>query len=89
MMHMVRCNVEMWWCNAIKFYWIEQESPKFLSEKLLTFEEKKSAIKAIWFKILLGSIITTRSHLKEDSIVGCKIMSRCIDFGSPVVNCYA
>jgi hypothetical protein len=26
------------------------KSPKFLSEKLSTFEEKKSAIKAIWFK---------------------------------------
>jgi hypothetical protein len=25
-------------------------NPKFLSEKLSTFEEKKSAIKAIWFK---------------------------------------
>jgi hypothetical protein len=42
------------------------KSPKFLSEKHSTFKEKKSAIKAIWFKILLGSIISTRNHYKKD-----------------------
>jgi hypothetical protein len=45
--------------------------------------------KAIWIKILLGIVITTISHHKEDSMVGCKIMSKCIVFGSPVENRYA
>jgi hypothetical protein len=44
------------------------KSPKFLSEKLSTFEGKRiSAIKAIWLKILLRNVITTKSHRKEDS----------------------
>jgi hypothetical protein len=60
-----------------------------LSEKLSTFKGKKSAIKAICFKILLKNIITTRNHHKEDSMVGCKITSRCIAFGSPIENRYA
>jgi hypothetical protein len=66
------------------------KSPKFLSEKLSTFEGKRiSAIKAIWFKILLRNVITTKSHRKENSMVSCKIMSRCIAFGIPVANSYA
>jgi hypothetical protein len=65
------------------------KSPKFLSEKLSTFEGRRiTAIKATWFKILLRNVITTKSHCKEDMMVGCKIMIRCIAFGSPVANCY-
>jgi hypothetical protein len=64
------------------------KSPKFLSKKLSTFKEKKSAIKAIWFKNFLENVITTNGHRKEDSMVGCKITSRCIAFGSPVVSSY-
>jgi hypothetical protein len=66
------------------------KSPKFLSEKLSTFEGRRiSAIKATWFKILLRNLTQKKSHYKEDSMVGCKIMIMCIAFGSPVVNCYA
>jgi hypothetical protein len=36
-------NIGMTWSNG--------KSPKFLSEKLSTFKEKKSAINANWFKI--------------------------------------
>jgi hypothetical protein len=43
---------------------------------------EKSSKKAIWLKILLGNIITTKSHHKEDSVVGCQIKSRCTSFGS-------
>jgi hypothetical protein len=45
----------------------------FLSEKLSTFEEKKSAIKAIWFKILLGSVISSRDHHNGDSMVAMRL----------------
>jgi hypothetical protein len=80
-MHDTRYNIEMTRSNG--------KSPKFLSEKLLTFEGKRiSAIKVIWFKILLRNVITTKSYRKEDSMVGCKITSRCIAFGSPVANHY-
>jgi hypothetical protein len=66
------------------------KSPKFLSEKLSTIEGRRiSAIHATWFKILLRIVITTKSHRKEDSMVGCKITSRCIAFGIPVANSYA
>jgi hypothetical protein len=66
------------------------KSPKLLSENLSTFEGKRiSAIKVIWLKILLRNVITTKSHRKEDSMVGWKITSRRIAFGSPVVNHYA
>jgi hypothetical protein len=76
-----RYNIEMTRSNG--------KSPKFLSEKLLIFEGKRiSAIKVIWFKILLKNVITTKSYRKEDSMVGCKITSRCIAFGSPVANRY-
>jgi hypothetical protein len=62
----------------------------FLSEKLSTFEGKQiSAIKAIWLKILLRNVIITKSHRKEDSMVGYKITSRRMAFGKPVVNHYA
>jgi hypothetical protein len=44
---------------------------------------------AILFKVLLRSVITTKSHNKEDSVVVCRITSRCIAFGSPVASCYA
>jgi hypothetical protein len=54
--------------------------PKFLSEKLSTFNEKISTIMAIWFKKFLGNLITTKSHHKEDSMVGCKITSMFTDF---------
>jgi hypothetical protein len=65
------------------------KSPKFWSEKLSTFEGRRiSAIKATWFKILFRNIITTKSHRKEDSMVGYKITIRCIAFGSPVANSY-
>jgi hypothetical protein len=33
------------------------------------WKEEKSTKKAIWFKILLGSVITTRNHHKEDLMV--------------------
>jgi hypothetical protein len=37
------------------------KSPKFLSEKLSTFEGRRiSVIKATWFKILLRNVITTK-----------------------------
>jgi hypothetical protein len=66
------------------------KSPKLLSEKLSTFEGKRiPAIKVIWLKILLINVITTKSHRKEDSMVGCKITSRHIAFGNPVANHYA
>jgi hypothetical protein len=45
--------------------------------------------KAIWFEILLRNIITTLNHHKEDLMVACEIMSRCIAFGSTVVSSYA
>jgi hypothetical protein len=40
-------------------------------------------------QILLGSITTTKTHHKEDSMVSYKITSRCIDFGSSIVSRYA
>jgi hypothetical protein len=40
-------------------------------------------------QMLLISVTITRNHNKEDSMVGCKIMSRCIAFESPIVNRYA
>jgi hypothetical protein len=40
-------------------------------------------------KTLLGSVITTKSHHKKDSMVGCKITNRCIAFGSHVASFYA
>jgi hypothetical protein len=47
------------------------KSPKFLSEKLSTIEGRRiSAIQATWFKILLRIVITTKSHRREDSMVG-------------------
>jgi hypothetical protein len=51
--------------------------------------EKEIRKEATWFKIMLGSIIPSRNHDKGDSIVGCKITSRCIPFGSPIANRYA
>jgi hypothetical protein len=39
-------------------------------------------------QILLGSVTTTRNYHKEDSMVVCNIMSRCIAFGRPIANCY-
>jgi hypothetical protein len=81
-MHDTKYNIGMTRSNG--------NSPKFLSEKLSTFEGKRiSALKAIWFKNLLRNVITTTRHLKEDLMVGCKIMSRCIAFGIPVSNSYA
>jgi hypothetical protein len=52
-MHDTKYNIGMTWSNG--------KSPKFLSEKLSTFEEKKSAIKAIWFKIFARK----RNHYKK------------------------
>jgi hypothetical protein len=63
--------------------------PGFEQEALNIRRKKESVIKAIWFKILLRNVITTKRHHKEDSMVGCKIMSRCIAFRSLVANCYA
>jgi hypothetical protein len=79
------CNTR----NNLRMTWSNDKSPKLLSEKLSTIKGKKSVIKAIWFKFLLGNVITTKSHHREDSMVGCKIMSRCIVFGSPIANLYA
>jgi hypothetical protein len=63
--------------------------PSFKLEALNIRRKKKSVINAIWFKILLGNVITIKIYHKEDSMVGCNIMSRCIAFRSPVVNHYA
>jgi hypothetical protein len=66
------------------------KSPKFLSEKLSTIDGRRiPAMYATWFKIFLRIIITTKSHHKKDSMVGCKITSRCIAFRSPIANSYA
>jgi hypothetical protein len=51
--------------------------------------KKEIRKEATWFKIMFGSVVPSRSHHKEDSMVGCKIMRRCIAFGSPIVNLYA
>jgi hypothetical protein len=81
-MHDTKYNIGMTRSNG--------KSPKFLSEKLTTFEGKRiSALEAIWFKKLLRNVITTKSHRKEDSMIGCKIMSRCIAFRIPIANSYA
>jgi hypothetical protein len=81
-MHDTKYNIGMTLSNG--------KSPKFLSKKLSTFEEKRiSALKAIWFKNLLRNVITTKSHRKEGSMVGCKITSRCIVVGIPAANSYA
>jgi hypothetical protein len=71
--------------------WLDQtvNHSSFKPEALNIRMKKKSAIRAIWFKILLGSVITTKSHRKEDSMVGYKITSRCIAFGILVANRYA
>jgi hypothetical protein len=44
---------------------------------------------ASWFNILLGGVITTKGHYKEDLMVVKRFMSRWIAFGSPIVSCYA
>jgi hypothetical protein len=75
--------------NNIKMTWSNGKSPKFWARSSQRWNWKKSAMKAIWLNILLGNVITTKRHHKEDSMVGCKIMSRYIAFGSPVANCYA
>jgi hypothetical protein len=101
---MVQCRNVMMQCRQILVDWARMhdtkynirmtrsngKSPKFLSEKLSTFEGKRiSAIKAISFKILHRNVTTTKSHRKEDSMVGCKITSRRIDFRNPIANHYA
>jgi hypothetical protein len=52
-------------------------------------KEEELCQKATLLKILLGSIIPSRNHHTEDSMVGYKITSRCIDSGSPIVSVYA
>jgi hypothetical protein len=61
----------------------------FELEALNICRKEEPAIKATWLKILLKNVITTKSHHKEDSMVGCKVMSRCIAFGNPVASCHA
>jgi hypothetical protein len=71
--------------------WFNQavNHPSFLARSSQHSNEKKSTIKAIWFKILLRNVTTTKSYHKEDSMVGWKIMSKRIAFGSPIANHYA
>jgi hypothetical protein len=77
----IRNNVGMTWSNG--------KSLKLWVRSSQSLNWKKFAIKAIWFKILLGNVITTKGHHKEDSMIGCKITSRCIVFRSPIVSSYA
>jgi hypothetical protein len=80
-MHDTRNNIGMTWSNG--------KSPKFWARSSQSLNWKKSGTKAIWFKILLENVITTKSLHKEDSIVGCKIITRCIASRSPGANHYA
>jgi hypothetical protein len=75
--------------NNVGVTWSNGKSPKFWARSSQSSNWNKSAIKAIWFKILLRNVITTKGHRKEDLMVGWKITSRCIAFGSPVASSYA
>jgi hypothetical protein len=61
----------------------------FLSETLPTFEGKEICHQGNLVQKFLKNVITTKSHHREDSMVGRKITSSCITFGSPVANRYA
>jgi hypothetical protein len=78
------------WANETTIFFNDEVVSNGVDDSRTGFKGRRNPSKwQFGSKFSLKNVILTKSHRKEDLMVGCKIISRCIVFGSPVANSYA